>query len=156
MDLTWLSIKEAELTISDPTIAKARRKFLPLFPQSCIFTVMDQYKLTSDGKRSLLIDDFPHSSRTPAYLWRDRQLDLPFEFGMIYCYDLPFGAAICLRHLQYFLLFFISLLSSSFSLSHSLTFFPGWRSIQVIVLSLPAGSIFVFMISLPPLAYIYC
>ena len=40
--------------------------------------------------------------------------------------------------------------------SHSLTFFPGWRSIQVKVLSLPAGSIFVFMISLPPLAYIYC
>jgi hypothetical protein len=48
-----------------------------------------------------------------------------------------------------------SISSSSFSLSHSLIFFPGWRSFQVIVLSLRAGSIFVFMLSLFRLSPIY-
>jgi hypothetical protein len=76
--------KEAILTISDPTIAKARRKVLPPFPQSCIFTIPDQYKLTSGGERFLLIDESPVRRERLLIFASDRQLDLLFQSGTIY------------------------------------------------------------------------
>ena len=72
------------LTISDPTIAKARRKVLPPLPQSCIFTIPDNYKLTTDGERFLLIDESPIRRERLLIFASDRQLDLLFESGTIY------------------------------------------------------------------------
>ena len=72
------------LTISDPTIAKARRKVLPPLPQSCIFTIPDNYKLTIDGERFLLIDESPTRRERLLIFASDRQLDLLFESGTIH------------------------------------------------------------------------
>lgn len=71
--------KETILTISDPTIAKARRKVLSPFPQSCIFTIPDQYKLTSNGERFLLIYESLVRRERLLIFASDRQLDLLFE-----------------------------------------------------------------------------
>lgn len=70
--------------LSDPAIAKARRKVLPALSQSCTFNIPDQFALTTDRKRFLLIDESPVRRERLLVFASDRQLDVLFEAETIY------------------------------------------------------------------------
>ncbi|CAF4124927.1 unnamed protein product [Rotaria magnacalcarata] len=66
------------------TFAQARRKMVPSLPQSCLFTIPDQYTLTSDGKRFLLMDETRVRRERLLVYASDIQLDILFDSQVIY------------------------------------------------------------------------
>ncbi|CAF3140339.1 unnamed protein product, partial [Rotaria sp. Silwood2] len=67
-----------------PSIAKARQKTIPLLPQSCLFDIPDDFKITVDGNRFLLCDEALARHERLLIFASDRQLDLLFSSPIIY------------------------------------------------------------------------
>ncbi len=72
------------LFFSGPSVAKARRKVVPLLPQTCLFDIPDDYKTTLDGTRFLLRDESIARRERLLMFSSDRQLDLLFNSPIIY------------------------------------------------------------------------
>ncbi len=70
--------------LSGPSVAKARRKVVPLLPQTCVFDISDDYKTTIDGNRFLLADEILVRRERLLMFSSDRQLDLLFHSPVVY------------------------------------------------------------------------
>ncbi|CAF2891147.1 unnamed protein product [Rotaria sp. Silwood2] len=64
--------------------AKTRRKAMPAVPQSCIFDIPEQYTLTIDKKRFLLLDEVRVRRERLLVFSSDIQLDLLFNSSIVY------------------------------------------------------------------------
>ncbi|CAF3929308.1 unnamed protein product [Rotaria sordida] len=64
--------------------AKNRRKMVPPIPQSCLFDIPNEYKLTIEGKRFLLIDEARVRRERLLVFTSDAQMDLLFNSEVIY------------------------------------------------------------------------
>lgn len=68
----------------DQSFAKARRKVLPVLPQSCLFDIPDAYKLTLDKKRFLLLDQSLARRERLLLFSSDYQLDILFNAHTVF------------------------------------------------------------------------
>ncbi|CAF4381338.1 unnamed protein product, partial [Adineta steineri] len=67
-----------------PSVAKARQKVGPLFPNGCSFDIPDDYKHAIDGNRFLLADELLARRERLLIFASDHQLDLLFQSPVIY------------------------------------------------------------------------
>ncbi|CAF1182513.1 unnamed protein product [Rotaria sp. Silwood1] len=67
-----------------PTATKIRAKILPLLPKSCLFDIPDEFKVTLDGKRFLLMDETITRRERILLFSSDQQLDMLFSSSIIY------------------------------------------------------------------------
>ena len=68
----------------DQGLAKARRRNLPVRPDSCLFTLPDQFKSTIEGKRFILLVETPIRRERLLLFTSDNQLDLLFDSHTVF------------------------------------------------------------------------
>ncbi|CAF4263778.1 unnamed protein product, partial [Rotaria socialis] len=68
----------------DQGTAKNRRKMIPTLPESCLFDIHNEFKLTIEKKRFLLIDEARVRRERLLLFASDAQLDLLFNASTIY------------------------------------------------------------------------
>ncbi len=76
--------KEEFFIILDQGISRTRQKAVPPAPQSCVFDIPDQFTLTMDNKRFLLLDETRIRRERLLLFSSDVQLDLLFKSSIIY------------------------------------------------------------------------
>ncbi|CAF2396034.1 unnamed protein product [Rotaria sp. Silwood2] len=81
---TSLSTTTVAILPTNPFVAKARQKVIPLLPQSCVFDIPSDYTTTIDGKRFLLADESLARRDRLLMFSSDRQLDLLFRSPIVY------------------------------------------------------------------------